>query len=88
MAKLEFREPTSDGEAAGYLTYKRIKSPYELYMEEEGIPVFRGIGVRDTRDLPLGDWKRLGGRGCFLHLQRHRKPEGSCTSSKSRRRAR
>ena len=69
MAKLEFREPTSDGEAAGYLTYKRIKSPYELYMEEEGIPVFRGIGVRDTRELALGEWKRLGGRGCFLHLK-------------------
>lgn len=68
-SKLEFREPSSDGEAAGYLTYKRIKSPYELYMEEEGIPIFRGIGVRDTRDLPLGSWSRLGGRGSFLHLR-------------------
>jgi Cupin domain len=68
-SKLEFREPQSEGEAAGYLTYKRVKSPYELYMEEEGIPIFRGIGVRDTRDLPLGDWKRLGGRGSFLHLR-------------------
>jgi len=69
VAKLAFREPQSEGEAAGYLTYKRVKSPYELYMEEEGIPVFRGIGVRDTRELLLGDWRRLGGRGCFLHLR-------------------
>ena len=66
--KLEFKEPTSDGDAAGYLTYKRVKSPYELFMEEEGIPIFRGIGVRDTRELELAPWKRLGGRGCFLAL--------------------
>jgi quercetin dioxygenase-like cupin family protein len=69
VAKLEFREPGSDGEAAGYLSYKRVKSPYELYMEEEGIPVFRGIGVYDTRELNLGPWQRLGGRGCFLNLR-------------------
>lgn len=69
MAKLEFREPGSDGEAAGYLSYKRVKSPYELYMEEEGIPIFRGIGVYDTRELNLGPWQRMGGRGCFLHLR-------------------
>jgi mannose-6-phosphate isomerase-like protein (cupin superfamily) len=66
--KLEFKEPTSDADAAGYLTYKRVKSPYEQYMEEEGIPIVRGIGVRDTRELQLGEWKRLGGRGAFLAL--------------------
>src|SRR6516164_3857696 len=38
-------------------------------MEEEGIPVFRGIGVYDTRELNLGPWQRLGGRGCFLNLR-------------------
>ncbi|MDE3077347.1 MAG: cupin [Chloroflexota bacterium] len=68
MARLEFKEPGSEVESAGYLSYKRVRSPYELYMEEEGIPIFRGIGVRDTRDLTLGAWKRLAGRGCFLHL--------------------
>src|SRR5688500_7076941 len=49
--KLTFQEPSED-EPAGYHVYKRQKSPYERYMEEEGIPVFRGIGVRDTRELP------------------------------------
>lgn len=68
MPKLEFKEPGSEGESAGYLSYKRIKSPYERFMDEEGIPIFRGIGVRDTRDLTLGAWKRLGGRGSFLYL--------------------
>jgi quercetin dioxygenase-like cupin family protein len=69
VAKLEFHEPGSESEAAGYLTYKRVKSPYELFMEEEEIPIFRGIGVRDTRELNLGPWKRLGGRGCYLYLR-------------------
>lgn len=65
--KLAFTEPTGD-EPAGYHVYKRTRSPYERYMEEEGIPIYRGIGVYDTRDLPLGKWDRLGGRGTFLHL--------------------
>ena len=32
------------------------------------MPIFRGIGVRDSRELPLGDWQRRGGRGTFLYL--------------------
>jgi quercetin dioxygenase-like cupin family protein len=65
--KVEFLEPS--GEApAGYHIFKRSHSPYERYMDEEGIPIFRGIGVRDTRDLTLGNWERLGGRGAFLYL--------------------
>ncbi|HEX6513473.1 MAG TPA: cupin domain-containing protein [Chloroflexota bacterium] len=66
--KLEFREPTGE-DAAGYRTYTPTKSAYECFMEEEGIPIFRGIGVPDTRELELGDWKRLGGKGMFLALE-------------------
>ena len=65
--KLEFREPSGD-QPAGRITYRPSKSLYERYMEEEGIPIFRGIGVQDTRELPLGRWERLGGRGTFLYL--------------------
>jgi len=65
--KLEFREPSGDV-AVGYRTYKPTASPYERYMQEEGIPIFRGVGVRDTRELELGDWKRMGGKGMFLAL--------------------
>lgn len=68
MATTHWHEPTGD-EPAGHRTYKRSKSPYERYMEEEGIPIFRGIGVYDVRDLTLGPWKRLGGKGCFLYLE-------------------
>jgi hypothetical protein len=65
--KLEFHEPTGH-DPAGHHIYKRSHSPYERFIEEEGIPIFRGIGVRDTRELPLGKWERLGGRGIYLHL--------------------
>lgn len=37
-------------------------------MEEEGIPVVRGIGLRDVRELPLSPWARLGGRGSYIQL--------------------
>jgi mannose-6-phosphate isomerase-like protein (cupin superfamily) len=67
QTKLTFEEPSED-EPAGYHVYKRQKSPYERFMDEEGIPIFRGIGVRDTRELPLGPWARRGGRGTFLYL--------------------
>src|SRR5579871_5113958 len=67
--KLEFRPPSSeDDKAAGYRVYKRVTSPYERFMEEEGIPIYRGFGVHDTRQLELGPWKRLGGRGTYLYL--------------------
>src|SRR5205823_6132899 len=62
------QEPSGEDGAAGYLVYKRSKSPYERFIEEEGIPIFRGIGVHDVRELPLGAWRRLGGRGSFLYL--------------------
>ncbi|HLY64277.1 MAG TPA: cupin domain-containing protein, partial [Chloroflexota bacterium] len=66
--KLAFQEPTGDA-PAGYHVYKRSKSPYERFIEEEGIPIYRGIGVYDTRELPLGDWQRMGGRGTYLYLE-------------------
>jgi len=65
--KLNFVEPKGD-EPAGYHKFKRTKSAYKIYMEEEGLPVFTGVGCYDTRELPLGDWKRRGARGSFLFL--------------------
>ncbi len=52
-----FHEPQSEEEVAGRLRYERVASPYERFMEEEGIPVYRNsIGVYDVRDLTLGPW--------------------------------
>ncbi len=63
-----WHEPPGD-QPAGLFTYRPPKSPYEQFMKEEGIPIYQGIGVYDTRELQLGPWKRLGGRGAFLDLE-------------------
>jgi quercetin dioxygenase-like cupin family protein len=53
---------------AGFGTFTRNKTPYDLYMESEKIPVFRDLGVRNVRNLPLQPWKRMGGKGTFIQL--------------------
>jgi quercetin dioxygenase-like cupin family protein len=62
-----WHEPKA-GENAGFGTFKRKPMPYDSFMEAEGIPVYRGIGVRRVQDLPLEPWKRLGGRGSYIQL--------------------
>ena len=39
-----------------------------LYIEDEGVPTFRGIGVKRVQDLPLKRWNRMGGNGTFIQL--------------------
>lgn len=53
---------------AGYGKWRRPPAPYDIFMEGEGIPIHRGIGVRRAQDLPLAPWKRLGGNGAFIQL--------------------
>jgi quercetin dioxygenase-like cupin family protein len=62
-----WHEPKA-GESAGFGTFKRKPMPYDSFMEAEGVPVHRGIGVRRVQDLPLAPWKRLGGRGSYIQL--------------------
>ncbi len=38
---------------AGYGSWKRPNTPYDEYMVEQGIPIYRGIGVRRVQDMPL-----------------------------------
>src|SRR5688572_4155974 len=63
-----FQAPVGDEQRAGTKMWKKLTSPYDRFMEEEGIPVFRGLGVRDVRELPRSDWKRLGGKGSFIQF--------------------
>ena len=56
------------GQRAGFGVFKRPKTPYDSFMESEGIPVFRDIGIRTVRDLPLAPWTRMGGRGSYIQL--------------------
>lgn len=44
------------------------KSPYEIYQEWEGVPVYRGFITQDLLKLELGDWERTGGTGAFVNL--------------------
>src|SRR5258708_27115964 len=62
-----WHEPKA-GRNAGLGDFKRPLLPYDRFMEAEGIPVFRGIGISRVQDLPLGPWKRLGGRGSYVPL--------------------
>ena len=60
--QVHWHEP-SGFKRAGFGKFGRPKTPYDLFMESEGIPVFRDIGVTKVQNLPLAPWKRLGGRG-------------------------
>lgn len=62
-----WHEPKA-GENAGLGQFKRPAMPYDRFMEDEGVPVYRGIGVRRVQDLPMTPWKRLGGRGSYIQL--------------------
>jgi quercetin dioxygenase-like cupin family protein len=53
---------------AGFGQFNKQPTPYDAFMEEEGIPVFRGIGISNVRHLPLAPWKRMGGRGHYIQL--------------------
>src|SRR5712692_7622676 len=65
--QVHWHEPKA-GENAGYGKFNRAPMPYDRFMQAEGVPVYRGIGVRRVQDLPLAPWPRLGGRGSYIAL--------------------
>jgi quercetin dioxygenase-like cupin family protein len=65
--RTHWHEPSGDTRA-GFGKFNRPKSPYDLFMESEGIPIFRGIGISKVQNLPLKPWKRRGGQGSFIQL--------------------
>ena len=58
----------NEQQRAGRVRWKRKPTPYERFMDEEGISVIRGIGLYDVRELALSPWARLGGRGTYIQL--------------------
>jgi mannose-6-phosphate isomerase-like protein (cupin superfamily) len=62
-----WHEPSAN-QKAGFGAFKRPPMPYDQFMEAEGIPVYRGIGVRRVQDLPTKAWKRMGGKGSYIQL--------------------
>ncbi|MPZ48412.1 MAG: cupin [Dehalococcoidia bacterium] len=67
MTKTKYVEPTGD-EKAGFKNYPRPASPWELFQRSEGVPIFRGIGISDARELPREKWDRFGALGSFIQL--------------------
>src|SRR5437016_11129694 len=63
----EWREPKGY-ERAGYGKWRRPPSPYDMFMQSQGVPIYRGIGVHRVQDLSLAPWARMGGRGTFIQL--------------------
>jgi mannose-6-phosphate isomerase-like protein (cupin superfamily) len=63
----EFHEP-GEGERAGQTHYVVPETPYDEFVRTEGLPVYRGMGVHDVKELDLGPWARNGGNGAFLRL--------------------
>src|SRR2546429_1548692 len=55
---------------AGYGAWKRPNTPYDDYMEAQGIPIYRGIGVRRVQDFPPNRLERIGGYRNFIQLLR------------------
>ena len=51
----EWVEPT-DEKRAGHGTFGRPKTDYDLFMESEGVPVYRDFGVQRCQDLPMKPW--------------------------------
>ena len=52
----------------GLFHWNRSPTFYETFMEEQGIPIVRGIGLYDSREVTLAPWKRMGGQGAFIQL--------------------
>jgi mannose-6-phosphate isomerase-like protein (cupin superfamily) len=65
--QVHWHEPVG-GKRAGFGKFGRPKTPYDIFMESEGIPIFRDIGVSKVQNLPLAPWKRTGGRGTYIQL--------------------
>src|SRR5579875_536356 len=70
---MAYQEPTGEQRAGwrrddGLAYYKRYATAWETFLDEEGIPVYKGVGVHDSRELPREEWKRVGGKATFVQL--------------------
>ncbi len=63
-----YKEPTRDDVMAERRQMRVTLSAYDVFIGEQNIPIHRGLGVYDSRQLPLAPWKRMGGQGTFIEL--------------------
>jgi mannose-6-phosphate isomerase-like protein (cupin superfamily) len=62
-----WHEPAGN-KKAGFGEFKKQPTPYDQFMEDECVPVFRDLGVSSVKNLALAPWARKGGRGTFIQL--------------------
>ena len=67
-AKDHWHEPADISQRAGAGSFRRPPRAYDVFMEDQGIPIVREIGVSKVQNLPLKPWKRMGGNGTFIQL--------------------
>lgn len=61
-------EPTDNKTKSGFGRFAAPKSPYDIWMDDQDIPVYRDIGVHRVQDLPMKPWKLMGGKATFIQL--------------------
>jgi len=44
------------------------RTGYQLWIEQEGVPIIEGYGVEDVLEVPRRPWARLGGSGAYIQL--------------------
>jgi mannose-6-phosphate isomerase-like protein (cupin superfamily) len=64
----DYTAPKDDFQQTALQKWEGIKGGYLNFLEAEGIPIVRGIGVRNVRDLELKPWARRDARGAYLYL--------------------
>jgi hypothetical protein len=65
---IEWTEPTDLKTKSGFGQFDKPNMPYDDWMEAQGIPIFRGIGIKRVQDLPLKHWDLMGGNASFIQL--------------------
>lgn len=63
-----WHEPKGEEKRAGSGKFLRQATFYDRFMDSEGIPVFRDLGISKVQNLPLMPWKRKGGKGTYIQL--------------------
>ncbi len=51
------------------LALVKRKTPYQEWLDQEGIPVYRGYYIEDLRTLKLQPWTRMGCPGAYILLE-------------------
>lgn len=46
-----------------------VKTGFELWLEQEGLPVIGGFGVEDMAEAARAPWARMGGKGAYIRFE-------------------